>query len=155
MIYDEKILKNGLCTAIPTAEMTRREWLEARRRGIGGSDAGAVLGMNRYSSPLSVYLSKKGFGNNGEKESPALRWGKMAENAIRDGIARDMGLLIEEAPVMFSSIKHPFMLAGGTDSLQQAQTASVRDEQSQEKNSDEKNGLPDNLTGGRRQSSGT
>ena len=101
MIYDEKILKNGLCTAIPTAEMTRREWLEARRRGIGGSDAGAVLGMNRYSSPLSVYLSKKGFGNNGEKESPALRWGKMAENAIRDGIARDMGLLIEEAPVMF------------------------------------------------------
>ena len=45
--------------------------------------------------------------------------------------------------------------ADGTDSLQQAQTASVRDEQSQEKNSDEKNGLPDNLTGGRRQSSGT
>ena len=107
----EEILKNGLCTAIPTAEMTRPEWLEARRRGIGGSDAGAVLGMNRYSSPLSVYLSKKGFGNNGEKETPALRWGKMAENAIRDGIARDMGLLIEEAPVMFASIKHPFMLA--------------------------------------------
>ena len=36
----------------------REEWLAARKKGIGGSDASALLGLNPYSSPLRVYLDK-------------------------------------------------------------------------------------------------
>ena len=43
-----------------TRKMTRDEWLESRRKGIGGSDASAILGLNPYSSPLAVYLDKIG-----------------------------------------------------------------------------------------------
>ena len=36
------------------------EWLTIRRNYIGGSDAGAVVGMNEWSSPLSVWADKTG-----------------------------------------------------------------------------------------------
>jgi putative phage-type endonuclease len=34
------------------------QWLKDRQKGIGGSDAGAILGVNPYSTPLDVYESK-------------------------------------------------------------------------------------------------
>lgn len=41
-----------------TKDMSRDEWLKARRRGIGGSDAAAVAGISRYRSPIDVFLEK-------------------------------------------------------------------------------------------------
>ena len=43
---------------IPTAGMSRQEWLKLRKEGIGGSDAGAICGLNPYSSPMSIYQDK-------------------------------------------------------------------------------------------------
>lgn len=34
------------------------DWLELRTKGIGGSDIGAILGLNSYSSPLKIYRQK-------------------------------------------------------------------------------------------------
>ena len=31
-------------------DMSHDEWLEARRHGIGGSDAGAILGLSKWKS---------------------------------------------------------------------------------------------------------
>ena len=113
MLY-EKVLEKGCCTAISTEGMSESEWLEKRRAGIGGSDSGAILGMNKYATPLSVYIAKKGLldvadGLNANNQS--IKWGKMAEAAIREGLAKDLGLNIETAPVMFTSRENPFMLA--------------------------------------------
>ena len=36
----------------------RATWLEARRAGIGGSDAAAVLGLDPWRSPLDIWRSK-------------------------------------------------------------------------------------------------
>lgn len=36
----------------------KKSWLEARKCGIGGSDAASVLGLNPYRSSMSVYLEK-------------------------------------------------------------------------------------------------
>ena len=38
----------------------RDQWLAERRTGIGGSDAGAILGVNKYRTALDVYLDKTG-----------------------------------------------------------------------------------------------
>jgi predicted phage-related endonuclease len=92
---------------ISTARVSNQKWLNLRTTGIGGSDAGAILGLNKYSSPLSVYLAKKNMiseENQGKTSSnESIRWGKMAESAIRKGIADDLGLRIEEVPGMFRS----------------------------------------------------
>lgn len=37
---------------------TRRDWLEARLSGIGGSDAPAVLGKSPYATPYSVWADR-------------------------------------------------------------------------------------------------
>lgn len=41
-----------------TKEMPREEWLKLRRKGIGGSDAGAVCGVAPYANAMSVYRDK-------------------------------------------------------------------------------------------------
>ena len=51
--------------------MTRDEWLEDRRKSIGGSDAAAVIGLNRYRTPMEVYADK--LGALPPKEEPPLR----------------------------------------------------------------------------------
>ena len=50
----------GKITRISTAGMSRAEWLEERRKSLGGSDMGSVLGMNRWRSPYTVWAEKRG-----------------------------------------------------------------------------------------------
>lgn len=59
-------------------------WLNARRRGIGGSDAGAIMGLNPYSSPLSVWYEKVYGGYVDTPINTACHWGNILEGAIRD-----------------------------------------------------------------------
>ncbi len=43
-----------------TLEMSRQEWLEDRKKGIGGSDVGQFLGLNKWKSPYQLWLEKTG-----------------------------------------------------------------------------------------------
>ena len=43
-----------------TIEMDRAQWLAARQKGIGGSDAAAVCGVSRYKTPLQLWQEKTG-----------------------------------------------------------------------------------------------
>ena len=45
---------------IPTANMTREEWVQLRSRGIGGSDASVIMGKNPYRSILQLWEEKTG-----------------------------------------------------------------------------------------------
>lgn len=47
-------------TKISTKDMPHEEWLAHRRNSIGGSDASAIIGMNSYSSPYTVWADKMG-----------------------------------------------------------------------------------------------
>lgn len=61
--------------------MNRLQWLVERKKGIGGSDAAAVLGLSPYSSPLAVYLDKIGEGEPIE-ENERMAWGLKLEKLI-------------------------------------------------------------------------
>ena len=41
-----------------TIGMSHEEWLRHRKNGIGGSDAGAICGLNPFKSAVEVYLDK-------------------------------------------------------------------------------------------------
>ncbi len=43
---------------IRTAGLPHEEWLKIRKSGIGGTDVGAICGLNPYSSPIAVYQDK-------------------------------------------------------------------------------------------------
>ncbi len=42
------------------SEMSRDEWLIERRKGIGGSDASIILGLNKWKTPFELWLDKTG-----------------------------------------------------------------------------------------------
>jgi putative phage-type endonuclease len=69
---------------------TREEWLVARREGIGGSDASAVLGVSRWKGPLGVYVEKLGIAAE-EKENRFTKWGRMLEGAVATAYEEETG----------------------------------------------------------------
>ncbi|WP_186441720.1 YqaJ viral recombinase family protein, partial [Desulfamplus magnetovallimortis] len=90
------------------------EWLQYRRSGIGGSDAGAIAGVNPYSSIASVYFDKVGEINSSpdmQEASEAIYWGKRLEDIIADEFAKRTGLQIEKSHYILRSEENPFMLA--------------------------------------------
>lgn len=38
--------------------LTRADWLKLRRRGIGGSDVAAIIGISKWRTPLDIYNDK-------------------------------------------------------------------------------------------------
>jgi putative phage-type endonuclease len=96
---------------ISTAGMEDEEWLRMRMDGLGGSEAGAVMGMSNFSSPLMVYLRKKVLVAPSETSIAAER-GKMLEPVIRGRAIKNFPqLVIEPVPFMFFHPVYPFMLA--------------------------------------------
>lgn len=108
MLY-EKIIDTGRVNFQSTEEMTREQWLDLRKTGIGGSDAGAIMGFNKYATPLSVYLAKKDMSH--FEGNAATEWGNILESPIREKAKEELGIQIETVPGMFTSAKHPFMNA--------------------------------------------
>lgn len=59
----------------------RRQWIADRKRGIGGSDAAAVLGISPWKTPLSVWLDKTGRAPE-QPETEAMRIGTELEDYV-------------------------------------------------------------------------
>ena len=69
---------------------TRDEWLEARKRTIGGSDAGVILGLNPYKSNIDLFDEMTGRKMPDDVfENLAVRYGTYAEAPIRELFALD------------------------------------------------------------------
>lgn len=68
-----------------------KEWHEERKKGIGGSDAAAVLGMDPYRSPLEVYYEKTGE-LPPKNDNKHTRRGKLLEPVIAELFAEETGL---------------------------------------------------------------
>mgnify|MGYP000921289846 FL=1 len=66
------------------AEMAdEKKWLEARREGIGGSDASIIVGLNRWKSPFQLWLEKTGKAEPEDlSDNEYVYWGKVLEEAV-------------------------------------------------------------------------
>lgn len=68
---------------------------EYRRSGIGASEIGAILGVNRFKTPLDVYAEKLGL-KEATPDNPALRWGRILEPAIASAYEEFHGVELSE-----------------------------------------------------------
>ena len=64
-------------------ELSREDWLTLRKKGIGGSDAAAVCGLNRWRGPLDVFLDKTSESID-NTDSEAMYWGRVMEPVLRE-----------------------------------------------------------------------
>lgn len=88
----------------------REAWLEARRSGIGSSDAPGVLGISPFASPLSVYADKIGAAFDKET-SEAMRWGTKLEPLIVEEFGQETGRKVVRTNQLIRSTERPWQLA--------------------------------------------
>ena len=70
---------------VETTDLSREDWLQVRRAGIGGSDIAGILGISPFSTPLEVYAEK--VMEIQSEESEAMHWGNMLEPVIASEFA--------------------------------------------------------------------
>ncbi len=97
---------------VSTEDLPREEWLAYRRKGIGGSDAAAVLGISPFRTGVDLYYDK--LGQNVEDDGQnwvAKEMGTQLENLVARIFAKKTGLAVCPMPVMFQHGEHSWMLA--------------------------------------------
>lgn len=88
----------------------RQEWLTQRRRGIGGSDAAAILGLNPWASPFDVYLDKLGL-SDPKPDTEAMRQGRDLEEYVARRFVEATGKEVKKEPRILQHPEHEWMLA--------------------------------------------
>ena len=95
---------------VSTLNMSREEWLSYRKLGIGGSDAGAVAGLNPYASSMSVYQDKIS-DNISDLDNESMRQGRDLEEYVAQRFMEASGLKVRRSNAMYQHAVYPFMLA--------------------------------------------
>ena len=91
----------------PTANMPREIWLEERRKSIGGSDAASILGLNRFSSPYSVWADKRGLLPEKE-DNESMRLGRDLEDYVAKRFTEKTGKKVRRENYMIRNPRYPY-----------------------------------------------
>lgn len=98
----------GEITKVKTAN--HEEWLKLRSQYIGGSDAAAVVGLNAYASPFSLWAEKTGrvpgFAGN-----LATEVGTYLEEFVAQKFAEITGKKVRKCNQSFLNSEYPFAIA--------------------------------------------
>ena len=95
---------------VSTAKLDREEWLEWRRKGIGGSDVAAIAGLSPWKSPVAVWLEKTGQIQQ-EEPGEAAYWGTVLEDVVAREFTIRTGLKIRRRNAILQHPEYPWMLA--------------------------------------------
>lgn len=89
---------------------THEDWLKERKKSLGGSDVGAILGMHEYSSPYTVWAEKTGklpsF-----KGNEWTRLGNDLEGYVADRFCEVSGLKVVKDNATWRNSKYPHLHA--------------------------------------------
>lgn len=115
---------------IKLADISRDEWLSYRRKGIGGSDAATVVGLNPYRSLYELWADKQGLLPEKE-DTEAMRVGRDLETYVASRFCEATGKKVERLPYLYAHEKYPFITANidrkvvGENSALECKTTSV------------------------------
>ena len=85
------MLNKKVTDFLPKASMARflgkfeadsPEWHAVRNSGVGGSDVGAICGLNKWESALSLWAKKSGLIEAKLELSEPMEWGHLLEPVI-------------------------------------------------------------------------
>lgn len=96
---------------VPAWDMPEEEWLEFRKNGIGGSDAGTIIGVNKYNSAYALWAERVGLVEREFTGNDATDWGNELELPTARMYAKKHNKAVVEWPVILVSEENPFMFA--------------------------------------------
>lgn len=96
--------------------MTRAEWLEERKKGIGGSDAAIILGLNLYPNKNTITLWEEKTGKRQAEdisEKEYVKYGTNAEYLLRELFKLDYPKyeVKHDENTIIKHPKYPFLFA--------------------------------------------
>lgn len=95
---------------VSTLNLPREDWLQYRKQGIGGSDAGAICGFNPYRTAMQVYYDKTS-DEIEDIDNEAMRQGREFEEYVARRFTEETGKKVRRANAMLYDENNPFMLA--------------------------------------------
>ncbi|MCH3965524.1 MAG: YqaJ viral recombinase family protein [Clostridium sp.] len=95
---------------ISTKNISKKDWLNFRNKGIGGSDVAALCGINKYKSPVELWMEKTGQIKPAESGEAAY-WGTKMEPIIREEFTDRTNLKIDIVNSILKHEKYNFMIA--------------------------------------------
>lgn len=96
---------------LSTIDMSREEWLQARKHGIGGSDVSAIAGLNKWKSSVGVYLDKIGASPDEDTAGEAAYWGNVMEDIVAQEFTKRTDLKVRRRNAILKHPEYPWMLA--------------------------------------------
>ncbi|MEX3968769.1 YqaJ viral recombinase family protein [Paraburkholderia sp. EG286B] len=101
---------------VETKDLSREDWLEVRKSGIGGSDAAAAVGLSPYMSPLELWLIKTGRDANLPRPDPddttePVYWGALLEPIVAASYTKQTSNRVRRVNAVLRHPSIPFMLA--------------------------------------------
>jgi putative phage-type endonuclease len=101
---------------VETKSLSREDWLEVRKNGIGGSDAAAAVGLNPYMSPLELWLIKTGRDASlpkpdSDDTTEPVYWGTLLEPIVAASYTKQTGNKVRRVNAVLQHPTIPFMLA--------------------------------------------
>jgi len=94
-----------------TKNMNYLEWLQIRQSGIGGSDAGAILGLSKWKTPFQVFMDKTEAITEPGESSEAAYWGTELEDLVAKEFSKRTGKKVRRKNQLLQHSVHKFMLA--------------------------------------------
>lgn len=94
--------------------LSREEWLDYRKKGIGGSDAAAIMGVSPFATKRDLFYDKTGIRpayQENEDNWVAKEVGHRLEDLVAEIFSKKTGLKIFPVRTMFRHPLYPFMLA--------------------------------------------
>jgi len=110
LLSDKEGCDNVAVVLVSTESLPYEDWLDYRRMGIGGSDASVVCGINRYKSPVELWMEKTGQLPHQEAGEPAY-WGTVLEPLVRGEFTKRTGIEVIPVNQILQSEAYPFMTA--------------------------------------------
>ena len=100
---------------INTKNLSREDWLQVRKQGIGSSDAAAACGIHPYLSMLELWMIKTGRMTSDIDESlegySPLYWGNTLEPMVAKYYQAHTGNKVRRVNAILQHPEQPFMLA--------------------------------------------
>lgn len=118
---------------------SREEWLKARQsQGIGGSEAGCILGRNKYKTNVELWEEKTGRAEPPDlSDNAAVQFGKFAEPLLRELFKQDypqysvdyheFDLYINDTyPFIFATLDGEITAADGSRGILEIKTTTIQ-----------------------------
>lgn len=87
----------------------REPWLAARREGIGGSEVGALIGVNEYETSWSVWNKKMRTEPDVELTGAPIEWGHRLEDVVARKTADEIGMVSRFAGGLWANLEKPYI----------------------------------------------